>query len=94
MISLCGGEDEMDESLIFYDKNVQIMKLPFSSEALNNITLENFVGAQVNSIEVFNGLVKPSSMEPKFLASTIKAVSPFTYYRTSGIYVFPYRITI
>jgi hypothetical protein len=50
MISLCGGEDEMDESLVFYEKNAQIMRLPFSSGSENNIAYGSFAGATVDSI--------------------------------------------
>lgn len=84
----------MDESLVFYDKNVQIMRLPFSSASENNITYGSFAGATVDSIEVFSGILKPTAMEPKFLATISKASTPFNYYRTSSIYVFPYRITL
>lgn len=31
IISLFGGEDEMDQSLSLYDKNVEILKLPFNN---------------------------------------------------------------
>lgn len=84
----------MDESLTFLEKGADILKLPLSSSGENNITLPSFVGAKVESIEIFNGVIKPSIMEPKLLALSNKATTPFSYYRTSSIYVFPYRISV
>jgi hypothetical protein len=55
--------------------------------------LGNLLGSQIDSVEVFSGVMKPMIAEPKYLSTVGKAINPFIYYRTSNIYVFPYKMS-
>ena len=33
MLSLFGGEEEMDEFLVFYEKETEILRVPFTSHS-------------------------------------------------------------
>lgn len=89
MLSLCGGQYEKDKCMIFYEKNAQIVKLSFSNSMENQLTFLNLAGSTVDSIEVFSGVLKPTISQPKFLSSINKSFPPFTYYRTTNIYILP-----